>query len=287
MQDKICLITGASAGIGKMTALELAKTGATLILVSRNEKRGQAVLEEIRKKTGNLKVVWMQADLSSQADIRRLVDQFKAEYAQLHLLINNAGIVATERKLSVDGLEMTFAVNHLSYFLLTNLLLEQLVASEPARIVNVASQAHSQQVDFNNLQGESYFEGIAPYYQSKCANIMFTVALARRLAGTKVTANCLHPGVIDTQLLTHFNEVAFPDEYKKQSLIRSVKRLIRPEGLSPTEGAKAVLYLALSPEVESISGRYFENNRLAKMPAAAEDETATERLWAVSAELVL
>ena len=198
MQGKICLITGGTNGIGKSTAQELARMGATVVIVGRNAQKTAQVVEEIRAASGNKNVDSLLADLSSQQEVRRLADEFKSKYAQLHVLLNNAGAVFMQRQLSVDGIEMTFALNHLAYFLLTNLLLDTLKASAPARIINVSSDAHARgKIEFDNLQGErSYSSGA--YGNSKLANILFTMELARRLEGTGVTVNALHPGFVAT-----------------------------------------------------------------------------------------
>src|SRR5712692_8269845 len=199
MQGKVCLITGGTNGIGKSTAQELARMGATVVIVGRNAQKTAQVVEEIRAASGNNTVDPLLADLSSQQEVRRLASEFKSKYSQLHVLLNNAGGTFTTRQLSVDGIEMTFALNHLAYFLLTNLLLDTIIASAPARIINVSSDAHAHgKIEFDNLQGERAFSGTGPYGNSKLANILFTTELARRMEGTGVTANALHPGLTST-----------------------------------------------------------------------------------------
>ncbi len=195
------MITGASSGIGRETALALAQLGAKLVLICRDRARGADTAAEIRGKTGNEDIRVLLADLSSQQSIRQVAAEFLNTGAPLHVLVNNAGVVNLSRTLTVDGIETVFALNHLAYFLLTNLLLDRLRASAPARVVNVASHAHHWgALDFDNLQGERSFRAMRIYGQSKCANIMFTYELARRLQGSSVTANCLHPGAVATGL---------------------------------------------------------------------------------------
>lgn len=198
MQGKVCLITGGTNGIGKSTAHELARMGATVVIVGRDAQKTSRVVEEIRQASGNNSVDSLLADLSSRQEVRRLANEFESKYPRLHVLLNNAGGVFMRRQLSVDGIETTFALNHLAPFLLTNLLLERLIASAPARIVNVSSGAHtSGKIEFDNLQGERDY-GPRAYGNSKLATILFTMELARRLEGTGVTANALHPGFVST-----------------------------------------------------------------------------------------
>ena len=185
MKGKTCLVTGATNGIGKATALALAQIGATVVIIGRDAQKAAQVAAEIRAASENQNVDWLQADLSSQQDIRRLATEFKSKNSQLHVLLNNAGGTFSTRQLSVDGIEMTFALNHLAYFLLTNLLLETIIASAPARIINVSSGAHSSgKIDFENLKGEHSYSSFGPYSNSKLANILFTTELTRRLEGT-------------------------------------------------------------------------------------------------------
>jgi NAD(P)-dependent dehydrogenase (short-subunit alcohol dehydrogenase family) len=194
MSGKVCLVTGANSGIGKVTALELARMGARVVMVCRDQARGEAALAEIKQATGNDHLELMLCDLSSQADIRRFADEFKAAHNRLDVLVNNAGVYLRKRQTTVDQLEATFAINHLGYFLLTNLLVDLLKQSAPSRIVNVSSGAHaSGHINFGDLQGEKSYGGGRAYCHSKLANILFTRELARQLAGTQVTANCLHP----------------------------------------------------------------------------------------------
>ena len=199
MQGKICIVTGATSGIGKSTATMLAEKGATVVFICRNQEKGKQVQEEISQKTGNRNLDLLIADLSSQAAIHKVASEFQSKYQQLHVLVNNAGL-AVRKTLSPDGIEMTFAVNHLAYFMLTNLLLDRLKASAPSRIINVSSEAHRnlKTLDFENLQGEKSYTGFKAYSLTKLCNILFTNELARRLQGTRVTANSMHPGFLST-----------------------------------------------------------------------------------------
>lgn len=276
MNGKIVLVTGATSGIGKQTALELANQGATVVLVARNRSKGQATLEEIRGKTGNQNLDLLIADLSSQASIRALAQEFRRKYSKLHVLVNNAGGVFATRKTTVDGLEYTFAFNHLAYFLLTNLLLDVLEASAPARIVNVSSGAQGMgKINFDDLQGTQRFSSQAAYNQSKLANVLFTYALARRLEGTGVSANALHPGVVRT----NFGRVDTP------LLWRIFFPLIDPFMLTPEKGAATAVYLAASPEVEGVSGKYFAFKKAIRSNPVSYDQAVQERLWKISEEL--
>ncbi len=276
MTGRVCLITGGTGGLGKETALALARLGASVSIVARDAAKGQAVVEEIQAQTGNPQVEALRADLSSQASIRSLADEFKRRHERLHVLVNNAGGVFNPRRVTVDGLEMTFALNHLAYFLLTALLLDTLKASAPARVVSVSSEAQSNgRINFDDLQGEKRYSAMTAYSQSKLANILFTVELARQLAGTGVTANVVHPGAVRT----NFGKSA-------TGLFRWVVRLAGPFMLTPARGAETIVYLASSPEVEGMTGQYFANKKARPLPAAASDTALVRRLWDVSAALV-
>jgi len=268
MQDRICLITGGTNGIGKSTAQGLAHLGATVVIVGRDAQKAAQVAEEIRSATGNPNVDLLLADLSSQQEVRRLASDFKRKYSQLHVLLNNAGGTFTTRQLSVDGIEMTFALNHLAYFLLTNLLLDTLKASAPARIVNVSSDAHARgKIDFDNLQGERSYSSFGPYGNSKLANILFTTELARRLEGTSVTVNALHPGLTSTGFGKN-----------NPGLLMKV--------MGVEKGAATSIYLASSPEVQSITGKYFVDCKVTQPASQAADSAVAKKLWDVSAEMV-
>jgi NAD(P)-dependent dehydrogenase (short-subunit alcohol dehydrogenase family) len=278
MGEKICLITGATSGIGKATAMGLANMGASVVMVGRDRGRGEAALAEIKEKCTNASVDLMLADLSSQQEIRRLADEFKEAYPRLDVLINNAGLFRSKRITTADGLEMTFAVNHLAYFLLTKLLLDVLEASAPSRIVNVSSgEQRNGTIDFDDLQGEKGYEGPKAYSQSKLADVLFTYELARRLEGTGVTANCLHPGG-RIPVRTNFGSGV-------SGVFGFTVRALRPLMISPEKGAETSIYLASSPEVEGLSGRYFVKKAEARSSDASYDERLARRLWEVSAQL--
>ena len=276
MKGKICLVTGATNGIGKVTAQALAQMGGTVVIVGRNPSKTTQLVEEIRAASGNKNVDCLLADLSSQQDIRRLADEFKSKYSHLHVLLNNAGGFFMQRQLSVDGIEMTFALNHLAYFLLTNLLLDTIKASAPARIINVSSGAHtSGKIEFDNLQGERGYRPRA-YDNSKLANILFTMELARRLEGSAVTVNALHPGFVATGFAKNNGKV-----------IATLSGLLAPlVARSPAKGAETSIYLASSPGVEDITGKYFYDSHVIPAAPQATDVEVSRKLWDVSAELV-
>lgn len=276
MKDKICLVTGATNGIGKATAQSLAQLGATVIIVGRDAQKTTRVVEEIRSTSGNLRVGSMLADLSSEQEVRRLADEFKSKYSRLHVLLNNAGGFFMQRQLSVDGIETTFALNHLAGFLLTNLLLDTIKASAPARIINVSSNAHtSGKIEFDNLQGEREY-GPRAYDNSKLANILFTMELARRLEGTGVTVNALHPGFTATGFAKNNGKVI-------AALVSMFAPLV---ARSPAKGAETSIYLASSPIVEGITGKYFYNSHMIPAAPQATDMVVARRLWDASAEMV-
>lgn len=291
LKGKTCLITGVTQGIGRVAASEIAKLGPTVVLVARDAQRGQALVEELKTSTGNSNIELLVGDLSVQADIRRVAAEFLARHKRLHVLLNNAGAVFTSRQLSKDGHEMTFALNHLGYFLLTKLLLpvikETAVAddndSKEARIINVASNAHhGVKLDFENLMhdhnlGRGY-SGFPVYKRSKLANLYFTFELARRLAAegaTGVTVNCLHPGFVASGF-GHNNGLAI-------SLLMKVAQLF---AISVEDGARTMVYLARAPEVSGVTGKYFDKEKEARSSRASLDEAAAKRLWEVSESLV-
>jgi retinol dehydrogenase 14 len=277
MTGKTVLITGATGGIGKVTALELARMGANVCIVARNKTKGEAVLEEIRKATGNASLELFVGDLSSMKDVRRVAQEFKAKHSRLDVLVNNAGGVYDTRQTTADGLEYTFAFNHLAYFLLTNLLLDTLKASAPSRIVNVSSAAQANgKIDFDDLMGEKRYSAFGAYSASKLANVMFTYALARRLKGAGVTVNALHPGLVGTGFGTNASNPIW----------RGAIALFKVFMLSPDKGAQTTVYLASSNEAEGVTGKYFDKKKAVPSSAASMDETAQERPWAESAKLV-
>jgi NAD(P)-dependent dehydrogenase (short-subunit alcohol dehydrogenase family) len=275
MGGRTCLITGASSGIGRIAAIRLAQLGAKLVLVCRDRERGEETLAAIQRTSGNRDATLLLADLSSQQSIRQMAGDFLATGAPLHVLINNAGVVNTQRMLTVDGIETVFAVNHLAYFLLTFLLLDRLKASAPARIVNVASHAHRYgTMDFADLGGESTYKAMRIYGRSKLANILFTYELARRLSGTGVTVNCLHPGAVATGLGKNNGSAA-----------KVLIAMLRPFFRTPEAGAATSIYLASSPQVEGLSGKYFTNCKEARSSRESYDQDIARRLWELSARL--
>src|SRR6266571_993843 len=274
MDGKVCVVTGASSGIGKAASLALARLGADVILVCRDKSRGEAALAE----AGAVAAASMRqlelADLSSMQEVRDLAGRL-GRLDRLDVLINNAGLVLADRRVSADGLEYTFAVNHLAPFLLTNLLRETLVASAPARVITVSSAAHqAARLDLADLQLARSYNGWRAYANSKLANIAFTTELAARLAGSGVTANCLHPGSVST---------GFGRE--GSTLLRLGLGLGRWLLLTPGQGADTVVYLASSPNVEGVTGGYFVKRMLRSPSQAARDPATARRLWEISAEL--
>jgi NAD(P)-dependent dehydrogenase (short-subunit alcohol dehydrogenase family) len=277
MDGKVVLITGATGGIGKATAIGLAALGARVAITGRDLGRAETAAAEIRSESGNPKVDAFGADLSSQAEVRRLAAEVLDAYPRLDVVVNNVGGSWATRHVTADGLEHTFAVNHLAAFLLTNLLLDRLKASAPARIVTVSSNAQSLgRIDFDDLQGERNYSEQKAYPQSKLASVMFTYELARRLEGTGVTATVLHPGVVSTRFGSEDPSLVF----------KIVVPFYRPFMKTPRQGAVTSIQLASSPEVEGVTGIYFAKGRPQKSNTASYDEGAAARLWQVSADLV-
>lgn len=275
MKDKVCIITGANFGLGKATAIELAKLGATLVMVCRDKDRGNTALKEVRNTSGSKSIELLIADMSSQQSIHDLAGQFKSKYDRLDVLVNNAGAIIGNKILSADGIEMTFALNHLGYFLLTHLLIDYLKASAPSRIVNVASGAHyGGEMNFDDLQFEKKYDGWKAYGLSKLANVLFTYELVRRLEGTGVTANCLHPGVVNTGF-GNSGTAFFSFMFK----------LIKPFLISETKGAETQIYLSTSPELETVSGKYFSKKKAVKSSKYSYSGSAAKRLWDISLEM--
>ena len=275
MDNRVYMITGSSSGIGKATATALATLGGTIVMVCRDRNRGESSRAEIREKSGNESIDLMVADLSSLQTVRQFASDFTQRYKRLDALINNAGLVRLRRSITPDGLETTFAVNYLSQFLLTNLLLPVLKMSAPARIVCVSSDSHyGARTDFDpkGLHGYSIMRA---YGQSKLAQILFTHELARRLQGSGVTINCLHPGAVATHMWSGF---PVPLNYLTKVVTVFLK--------TPEEGAETVVYLASSPEVEGVSGKYFVNKREVQSSKASYDDEAAARLWQLSEVLV-
>ncbi len=276
MIGKVCIVTGANAGIGKATATGLARMGATVIMVCRDRDRGERARTEIIAGSGSRDVHLLIADLSSQGSIRKLARTFTSQYSELHVLINNAGIIPPSRRITVDGIETQLAVNHLAPFLLTNLLLDTLKSSAPARVVTVSSQVHSKSpLDFDDLQSNHEYTASQVYRKTKLANILFTYELARRLAGPNVTANCLHPGVIATKLFNDYMGGSRDAGFDSDA----------PLGSPPEDGAAVVLHAAASPEIAGISGKYFYDSAIQETASITYDAEHARRLWDVSAEL--
>lgn len=277
MAGKCVLITGGSAGIGKATAMGLAARGARVAITGRDRARAEVAAIEIRAATGNPDVDAFGADLSSQAEVRRLAAELLDAYPRLDVLVNNVGGYWASRHVTADGLEHTFAVNHLAAFLLTELLLDRLKVSAPARIVTVSSNAQSLgRIDFEDLQGETRYSGQDAYNQSKLASVMFTYELARRLAGTGVTTNVVHPGVVNS---------GFGSEDPSR-IFKFLVPLWRPFMNTPQHGAATSIYLASSSEVKGVTGTYFAGGRPQTSNKASYDKDAAARLWQVSARLV-
>lgn len=274
LKGKLCMITGATSGIGKAAALALARLGSSLVLVARDRARGERTLEEIVQKTGNRQVELMLADFSSQQQIRQLARNFLAKERPLHILFNNAGVVMLRREETVDGIETTFAVNHLGYFLLTRLLLERIQASAPSRIVSTASDAYGYaggRLDFEDLQSQKRYSTMNVYGKSKLANILFTQELARSLEGTGVTANCFHPGLVGSNFARNNGPLASIGMLLIRPFIRSIKK-----------GAETGVHLCASPAVEGVTGGYFFNKGERRLKAYARNEEDARRLWNIS-----
>ena len=272
IKDKICLVTGASSGIGLATSWQLAKLGATVVMIARDDDRGRAAKLKVLDKSGNQNVHVFLVDFASLPQIRGLAKKFLAKFPALHVLINNAAVIPLNRQTSEDGYELQFAVNHLAPFLLTNLLLPLMKASQPARIINVSSSVHhSGRINFDDLQSKRRYHPNTVYANTKLANVLFTTQLAKMLLGSGVTANCLHPGVIDTKLYKNYMGT------------------VRPAGADDDElerGAATTVYLASSGEVEDISGKYFAYQQERQPSSTSQNEDLARRLWQVSAKLV-
>lgn len=276
MKDKVCLITGATSGIGKAAAVQLAVLGATIVLVGRDAEKTSATVYQIQLETGNQEVYSFIAELSSQQAIRQLADDFKAHHNRLDVLVNNAGALMLARQETIDGIEMTFALNHLSYFMLTNLLLDVLKSSSPSRIINVSSDSHhSAHLDFDDLQLQKSYGGYKAYGRSKLANVLFTFELARRLDGTGVTVNGVHPGLVATNFMATNNGL--------RGLFYNF--FLRRMGRSVENGARTITYLGTSSDVDGVSGGYFMDEGVVDPSSASQDKDSALRLWQVSEEL--
>jgi NAD(P)-dependent dehydrogenase (short-subunit alcohol dehydrogenase family) len=265
MKNKIVLITGSTDGIGRQTALDLAKMGATVIIHGRDLERTKNVTSKIKESSGNSKIDFFVADFSSLLNVKTLSDQIHEKYQKIDVLINNAGVYMKQRELSKEGFEMTFAVNHLAHFLLTHLVLDLLQKPVRSRIINVASMAHAHEMDFENLQSQKFFKGYTAYAYSKLCNILFTYSLAKQLKNSGITVNALHPGVIRTKLLMAGWGMG---------------------GGTLESGAKTSVYLASSPDVESVSGKYFANCRPVSSSSVSYEVNIQEEIWHLSENLV-
>ncbi len=272
MKPKTILITGATSGIGKATAIALAKMGATIVFTARDAQKGERAKKEIIKASNNKNVEFLQCDLASIDSIRSFCGKFKAKYRRLDVLINNAGIWNTKRKDSADGIEETFAVNYLAPFLMTNLLLDLLQKSAPSRIINVTSEFHMGTINFNDIEFKKSYSGTKAYAQSKLAVILFTRLLAKKLQGTSVTANCLHPGFVASGLSRDSGSIA-----------RTFFNLF---GKRPQIGAETSVYLATSRAVENITGEYFAGKKIRKSSKESYNMETAKRLWDLSAKYV-
>lgn len=272
MKNKICLITGGNSGIGKATAIQLAMKGATVVILSRSKERGQQAVKDIITLSGNTNIDLLVADLASQKSVRNAVQEFKSKYNSLHVLINNAAVFLPNRTETEEGIESTFAINYLSHFLLTDLLIDVLKSSAPSRIINVASKHSGITINFDDLmltKNYSVFKAVGP---TKLALVLFTKELAKRLEGSGVTVNSLHPGIVKSNLLNNMPWV-----------LRKVFSLF---SVSPEKGAETAVYLADSKEVEGVSGGFFVNCKRVKTTAIADDDSLALRLWNKSMELI-
>jgi retinol dehydrogenase-12 len=275
LKGKTMLVTGATNGIGLVTARELARLGAQVTILSRTAEKCTRVAEEIRKDTGN-PVEYLAADLSTLAGIVQAAETFKQRQRRLDVLVNNAGGIFIRRTITADGMEMTFALNHVAYFLLTGLLLNVLKQSSPARVVNVASGMHmGAHLDFDDLQNEKRYSGFRAYGRSKLANILFTYELARKLEGSGVTVNCVHPGYVNTGLSLN-NGLIF-------GVFAGLSA--RLFGRKPEEGARTSIYLAASPEVQGVTGKYFADCKPVPSSLESYDTAVAARLWQASLEI--
>src|SRR5438445_2854075 len=275
MKDKVVMITGANSGIGKAASLALAKMGANVVMVTRNKEKGEAARSEIIKKSQNNSVDLLIADLSSLDLVRKLATEFQKKYSKLHVLINNAGLFNQRRKVTTDGYENTFATNYLAPFLLTNLQLPKLEAGAPSRIINVSSVGHyNGHVNFDDLNLEKEYGGWKAYGQSKLALVLFTHELAKKLQGTGVTVNAVHPGTVATSIWSRpLGPVGF---------IMALPKLLMT---TPKQGAETLVYLASSPDAKDLNGEYLEKLKTKKSSDESYNEDIAQRLWDVSAKL--
>jgi len=277
MQGKTVVVTGGTSGIGEVAALRLAEKGARIVLIARDQARAAATLAKLKNANPTAAHAAHYGDLSALAEMKRVAGEVAASEPRIDVLVNNAGAVFLARKTSVDGLEMTFATNHMAYFVVTNILLDRLKATPGARIVSTASDAHrSGRLDFDDLQSEKSYGSFRVYGTSKLCNILFTREVARRLDGSGVTANCLHPGFVGTR---------FGQNNASNIFTKLLRDAVMSLGISPEEGAKTIIHLASSPDVATISGEYFYKSKVAEPTAAAQNDANAKRLWDVSAKI--
>ena len=275
MQGKTVVITGATSGIGEVAALELAGKGARIVFVARDQNRGEATLAKLDAKAPGLSHKVHYADLSLVAEQKRVAAEIAAAEPRIDVLINNAGAAFSQRQVTAEGLELTFALNHLSYFVITAGLRERLLGSAPARIVSTSSDAHrGMALDLDDLQSAKRFTGIMAYGRSKLENILFTRELARRLRGTGVTANSLHPGVVATRF-----------GHESGGILQPLLKVVQVFAITPEKGAETIVYLASSPDVANVSGEYFHKHKIAKTSGAARDAAVAAGLWKKTVEL--
>jgi retinol dehydrogenase-14 len=272
MNGEVVLITGGTSGIGKAAAVELAGMGAEVVVTGRNEERGREAVEEIKARSGDDAVSLLLADLSVQADVRKLAEDFRASYDRLDVLVNNAGVVNQKRTETADGIESTLATNHLAPFLLTELLLDLLQESAPSRVITTASEAERWgRMNFDDLQSKKRYVAFPVYGMTKLANIMFTIELAERLEATGVCANCFHPGAVSTNFGSGNGGLG-------SILFNAFKPFMR----SPEKGADTLVYLASSPDVEGMTGKYLSDRKLITAKSIAYDPEARRKLWQAS-----
>ncbi len=275
LTGKTVLVTGATAGIGRETALGVAKLGAHVVLVGRNPEKTQRVVDELKAATHNQNIDFLLADLSLLSEVRKVAAEFLARFGKLHVLINNVGAINLKREVTKEGFELTFVMNHLGLFLLTELLLPALQKAAPARIINLSSDAHrSTGLDFDDLQAERSYSSFKVYSRSKLMNVLFTLELAHRVAPLRITANAVHPGMVASDFTN-----------KPGTLGRIANAFVGMFGLSPEAGARTSVFLAASPEVEGMTGRYFVKSKSVTPSRKAQDDAVAKRLWEVSERL--
>jgi NAD(P)-dependent dehydrogenase (short-subunit alcohol dehydrogenase family) len=275
MQGKTVVITGATSGIGEVAALELAGKGARIVFIARDRNRGEATLAKLDAKAPGLSHKVHYADLSLVAEMKRVAAEIAASEPRIDVLVNNAGAAFAQRQVTAEGFELTFALNHLSYFVVTAGLRERLLGSTPARIVSTSSTAHmGMKIDLDDLQTKNGYSSLKSYGRSKLENILFTRELARRLRGTGLTANCLHPGVVATRF-----------GHESGGVLQPFLKALQLFAISPEKGAETIVYLASSPDVANVTGEYFAKNKIAKTSAAAQDMGLAAAVWAKTAEL--